>query len=188
MNRRNASRSTDTSRSTEVARASGDVAIVAVAAAKAVREAGATDADGRTEPRPETTERNQARAAGGTIARATRIGHGRRGRADVLRAATSASAAARATCRRASASSFRRIRCRAASTRRISISYSSGAPNIPRTVTRGKTPPSFKVQYPTDAGLKCLYTGTGTVQEVFLVCRDSGAARQWMRENEVIDE
>ena len=55
-------------------------------------------------------------------------------------------------------------------------------------VRRGKTPPSFKVQYPTDAGLKCLYTGTGTVQEVFLVCRDSGAARQWMRENEVIDE
>jgi hypothetical protein len=55
-------------------------------------------------------------------------------------------------------------------------------------VRRGKTPPSFKVQYPTDAGLKCLYTGTGTVQEVFLVCGDSAAARQWMRENEVIDE
>ena len=55
-------------------------------------------------------------------------------------------------------------------------------------VRRGKTPASFKVQYPTDAGLKCLYTGTGTVQEVFLVCRNSTAARQWMRDNEIIDE
>jgi hypothetical protein len=55
-------------------------------------------------------------------------------------------------------------------------------------VRRGKTPPNFKVQYPTDAGLKCLYTGTGTVQEVFLVCSDSTAARQWLRDNEIIDE
>jgi hypothetical protein len=47
-------------------------------------------------------------------------------------------------------------------------------------VRRGKTPPSFKIQYPTDAGLKCLYTGTGTVQEVFLICDDSGAARRWL--------
>ena len=54
-------------------------------------------------------------------------------------------------------------------------------------VRRGKTPPNFKVQYPTDAGLKCLYTGTGTVQEVFLVCSDSTAARQWLRDNEIID-
>ena len=55
-------------------------------------------------------------------------------------------------------------------------------------VRRGKTPPSFKVQYATDSGLKCLYTGTGTVQEVFLVCGDSDAARRWLRENEVVDE
>ena len=55
-------------------------------------------------------------------------------------------------------------------------------------VRRGKTPPNFKVQYPTDAGLKCLYTGTGTVQEVFLVCSDSTAARQWMRDHDIIDE
>lgn len=47
-------------------------------------------------------------------------------------------------------------------------------------VRRGKTPPSFKVQYPTDAGLKCLYTGTGTVQEVFLICRDTEAAKAWL--------
>ena len=45
---------------------------------------------------------------------------------------------------------------------------------------RGKTPASFKVQYPTDAGLKCLYTSTGTVQEVFLICSDQEAARQWL--------
>lgn len=47
-------------------------------------------------------------------------------------------------------------------------------------VRRGKTPPSFKVQYPTPAGLKCLYTGTGTVQEVFLICDDAQRAREWL--------
>ena len=47
-------------------------------------------------------------------------------------------------------------------------------------VRRGKTPPSFKVQYPTEAGLKCLYTGTGTVQEVFLICSDAGATQKWL--------
>ena len=47
-------------------------------------------------------------------------------------------------------------------------------------VRRGKTPPSFKVQYATDSGLKCLYTGTGTVQEVFLICSDDVAARRWL--------
>lgn len=45
---------------------------------------------------------------------------------------------------------------------------------------RGKTPPSFKIQYPTPAGLKCLYTSTGTVQEVFLICSDAEAAKQWL--------
>src|SRR6201989_48545 len=52
-------------------------------------------------------------------------------------------------------------------------------------VRRGKTPPSFKVQYPTPAGLKCLYTGTGTVQEVFLICSDDEKARQWLIEEEI---
>src|SRR3712207_6451249 len=47
-------------------------------------------------------------------------------------------------------------------------------------VRRGRTPPSFKIQYPTDAGLKCLYTGTGTVQEVFLICSDAPAAVAWL--------
>ena|SRR5688572_4097346 len=48
-------------------------------------------------------------------------------------------------------------------------------------VRRGKTPPSFKVQYATGAtGLKCLYNGTGTVQEVFLICSDAAAAKAWL--------
>jgi len=52
-------------------------------------------------------------------------------------------------------------------------------------VRRGKTPPSFKIQYPTQAGLKCLFTGTGTVQEVFLICSDMGAARSWLIEQKI---
>lgn len=47
-------------------------------------------------------------------------------------------------------------------------------------VRRGKTPPGFKVQYLTDSGLKCQYLGTGTVQEVFLICSDSHAAKRWL--------
>ena len=47
-------------------------------------------------------------------------------------------------------------------------------------VRRGKTPPNFKIQYATDSGLKCLYTATGTVQEVFLICSDEPAARNWL--------
>ena len=50
---------------------------------------------------------------------------------------------------------------------------------------RGHTAPSFKIQYPTDAGLKCLYTGTGTVQEVFLICSDMEAAKTWLVEHNV---
>ncbi len=53
-------------------------------------------------------------------------------------------------------------------------------------VRRGHTPPSFKVQYPTDSGLKCLYTGTGTVQEVFLICSDEAAASTWLAEHGII--
>jgi hypothetical protein len=47
-------------------------------------------------------------------------------------------------------------------------------------VRRGKTPSSFKIQYPTESGLKCLYTSTGTVQEVFLICSDTPKTRQWL--------
>src|SRR5437773_327287 len=55
-------------------------------------------------------------------------------------------------------------------------------------VRRGKTPPSFKIQYPTEAGLKCLYTGTGTVQEVFLICSDTAGTQAWLIANEVSTE
>ncbi len=53
-------------------------------------------------------------------------------------------------------------------------------------VRRGHSPPSFKIQYPTDAGLKCLYTGTGTVQEVFLICSDDVGARQWLIDQGIV--
>ena len=55
-------------------------------------------------------------------------------------------------------------------------------------VRRGKTPPNFRVQYDTPAGLKCLYNGTGTVQEVFLICTDSKAARQWLIAQGIAEE
>jgi hypothetical protein len=54
-------------------------------------------------------------------------------------------------------------------------------------VRRGETPPGFKVQYPTDAGLKCLYMGTGTVQEVFLICTDAPAATLWLEQNGIAE-
>ena len=47
-------------------------------------------------------------------------------------------------------------------------------------VRRGKTPANFKIQYPTDSGLKCLFTATGTVQEVFLICSDTDNAKRWL--------
>jgi hypothetical protein len=50
-------------------------------------------------------------------------------------------------------------------------------------VRRGKTPPSFKVQYPTPAGIKCQFIATGTVQEVFLICSNAPAAQQWLIDN-----
>lgn len=55
-------------------------------------------------------------------------------------------------------------------------------------VRKGKTPARFKIQYPTEAGLKCLYFSTGTVQEVFLICSDANATANWLRENEIIAE
>ncbi len=53
-------------------------------------------------------------------------------------------------------------------------------------VRRGKTPHGFKVQYPNPAGLKCLYTGTGTVQEVFLICDNAEAAKRWLLEQNIV--
>jgi hypothetical protein len=54
-------------------------------------------------------------------------------------------------------------------------------------VRRGKTPPSFKAQYVTPSGLKCLFNGTGTVQEVFIVSDDPAKVRAWLIENEFIE-
>ena len=54
-------------------------------------------------------------------------------------------------------------------------------------VRRGKTPPNFKIQYATDSGLKCLYTATGTVQEVFLICSDEPGARNWLIEQGIAE-
>lgn len=47
-------------------------------------------------------------------------------------------------------------------------------------VRRGHSAAVFKVQYPTPAGLKCQYVSSGTVQEVFLICVDASAARDWL--------
>jgi|SRR4051794_16663250 hypothetical protein len=67
-----------------------------------------------------------------------------------------------------------------------------GCPHVSRIVPgrikvrKGHSPPNFKIQYPTSAGLKCLYTSTGTVQEVFLICSDDAAARQWLIDHEFV--
>ena len=47
---------------------------------------------------------------------------------------------------------------------------------------RGKTPPSFKVQYPTEAGIKCQYAGTGTIQEVFIISSAPDEATAWLKQ------
>ena len=47
-------------------------------------------------------------------------------------------------------------------------------------VRKGVGSPSFKIQYPTPAGLKCLYSAPGTVQEVFLICGDPEAVKLWL--------
>ena len=53
-------------------------------------------------------------------------------------------------------------------------------------VRRGKGDRAFKVQYDTQkTGLKCLYLGPGTVQEVFLICSDAAAAQAWLIGQEV---
>ena len=56
-------------------------------------------------------------------------------------------------------------------------------------VRRGKGAVEFKLklQYQTAAGLKCLYLGTGTVQEVFLICTDGQKATQWLRHHRLVE-
>ena len=55
-------------------------------------------------------------------------------------------------------------------------------------VRRGHTAPSFRIQYPTPAGLKCLYNGTGTVQEVFLICNDAEKTKKWLVDVGIVEE
>lgn len=67
----------------------------------------------------------------------------------------------------------------------------AGCPHVSRIVPgrikvrRGKGDYAFKVQYPTEAGLKCMYIGPGTVQEVFLICVDGEKARQWLIDSDI---
>ena len=55
-------------------------------------------------------------------------------------------------------------------------------------VRRGKTAAQFrlKLQYQTGAGLKCLYLGTGTVQEVFVICNNAEKAVHWLKHHRII--
>ena len=56
-------------------------------------------------------------------------------------------------------------------------------------VRRGKGAVQFrlKLQYETSAGTKCLYLGTGTVQEVFIICSDSQKATQWLKDHAFVE-
>ena len=54
-------------------------------------------------------------------------------------------------------------------------------------VRRGNGSRKLKLQYETGAGLKCLYLGTGTVQEVFLICSDSVKAAEWLKEQGMVE-
>jgi hypothetical protein len=56
-------------------------------------------------------------------------------------------------------------------------------------VRRGKGAVEFKLklQYETPAGIKCLYLGTGTVQEVFMICSDKQQATQWLKNHAFVE-
>lgn len=46
---------------------------------------------------------------------------------------------------------------------------------------KGRGVAEFKVQYPTPAGLKCIYLRSGATQEVFLICSDLKLAQEWFQ-------
>lgn len=46
---------------------------------------------------------------------------------------------------------------------------------------KGRGVAEFKVQYPTPAGLKCIYLRSGATQEVFLICSDLFKAQEWLQ-------
>ena len=56
-------------------------------------------------------------------------------------------------------------------------------------VRRGKGAVDFKLKlkYETPAGIKCLYLGTGTVQEVFMICSDKQKATQWLKDHAFVE-
>ena len=53
-------------------------------------------------------------------------------------------------------------------------------------VRRGNGSRKLKLQYQTTAGLKCLYLGAGTVQEVFMICTDNAKATQWLKDQAIV--
>jgi len=56
-------------------------------------------------------------------------------------------------------------------------------------VRRGKGAVEFKLrlQYETPAGIKCMYLGTGTAQEVFIICSDRQKATQWLKDQAFVE-
>jgi len=66
----------------------------------------------------------------------------------------------------------------------------SNCPHVQRIVPgrisrrKGRGVAEFKVQYPTPAGLKCIYLRSGATQEVFLICSDLSRAQEWLSMSE----
>jgi hypothetical protein len=54
-------------------------------------------------------------------------------------------------------------------------------------VRRGRTPSRLRIQYPTGAGLKCIFAGANAVQEVFVICTDIAKARQWLLDSGIAE-
>jgi hypothetical protein len=54
-------------------------------------------------------------------------------------------------------------------------------------VRHGKGGSGLKVQYRTGAGLKCIYTTTGAVQEVFVICSDADKTVRWLTEQGIVE-
>lgn len=49
---------------------------------------------------------------------------------------------------------------------------------------KGRGVAEFKVQYPTPAGLKCIYLRSGATQEVFLICSDLTQVQDWLSQKD----
>lgn len=54
---------------------------------------------------------------------------------------------------------------------------------VPGRISRrkGRGEAELKVQYPTPAGLKCIYLRSGATQEVFLICSNEQAVQEWLK-------